>query len=357
MFYKISTKKTPLSSLIMSLPEDVIIDILARVPRCDYPKLSLVSKHFRSLVVSPELYARRSLLGCTEHCLYAVIFNNETKDFHLYILRPKNNGNRCLVLIPSLPTMCYGVSFVAVGPRIYMFGGDQKNMASSIDCRSHMVQTLPSMPVPMSFTIAGSIDGRIYVIGYRDYNRWNNVMVVFNTKTQMWEPEIIKIDIELRSMWSKWSYGCVVMADKLYMRDDKNSFIYDPKKSKWERDERLNSKKWKCACVVDDVLYYHDTYKNEVRAYDPKQKRWSVVKGLEELLSETTNSWYSDIMCCGGKLALFFPKIIIKTKQNEVWCAEISLKKHRGEIWGRVEWYDNVLTGNCCVTKPLTVMV
>ncbi|CAA7058319.1 unnamed protein product [Microthlaspi erraticum] len=86
-----------------SLPEDVIVDILARVPRCNYPKLSLVSKHFRSLVASREIYARRSLLGCTEHCLYAVLSNKDSCYPQLYILRRKANGDQGLFLIPHCP--------------------------------------------------------------------------------------------------------------------------------------------------------------------------------------------------------------------------------------------------------------
>ncbi|CAN7009723.1 unnamed protein product [Brassica oleracea var. botrytis] len=46
-------------SLIPLLPED----ILSRVRWCDYRTLSLVSKHFQSLVASHVLYARRSLLA------------------------------------------------------------------------------------------------------------------------------------------------------------------------------------------------------------------------------------------------------------------------------------------------------
>ncbi|WZY96071.1 hypothetical protein YC2023_068400 [Brassica napus] len=44
--------------------------IVARVPRSYYRTLSLVSKSFRCMVVSPELYKVRSLLGLTETCLY-----------------------------------------------------------------------------------------------------------------------------------------------------------------------------------------------------------------------------------------------------------------------------------------------
>ncbi|KAF3571681.1 hypothetical protein F2Q69_00062589 [Brassica cretica] len=50
-------KRSPPPSPITSLPEDVVVDILARVPVCDYPRVSLVSKRFRSLVSSPEIYS------------------------------------------------------------------------------------------------------------------------------------------------------------------------------------------------------------------------------------------------------------------------------------------------------------
>ncbi|XP_024004092.1 F-box/kelch-repeat protein At4g38940-like [Eutrema salsugineum] len=247
--------------------------------------------------------------------------------------------------------MPYRGSFVAVGPRIYMFGGDQKNIALSIDCISHTVQTLPSMHVPMSNSSANIINGRIYVIGYCDNNRGKNVMVVFNTATQMWEHEIIKIDFGLAYTWLR----CVVMADKIYMRDYYNSFVYDPKKSIWETDEMLNSKKWMNGCVVDDVLYYHYRHENEIRAYDPKQRCWSVVKGLEELLSETTNSLVSRTVSYCGKLVLFFGK----RSSWKVRCAEILMERRQGgELWGKVEWYDHVLTGvNFYWSKALAVVV
>ncbi|XP_024004081.1 F-box/kelch-repeat protein At4g38940 [Eutrema salsugineum] len=373
MSLKIRAKTKQSLSLITLLPEDVIIDILGRIPRCDYPTLSLVSKHFRSLVASRELYARRSLLGCTEHCLYVVLYNNEIGEGQWYILRRKANSNRRLVFIPLLPVMPYGGSFVAVGSRIHVFGGfNSKDIALSIDCRSHTVQTLPSMLVAMSDTIANIIDGRICVVGNYE---WKKMMLVFNTETQIWESELINLEIELGYIRSR----SVVMADKIYTRDYDYSFVYDPKKSKWERDEMLNSKKWKYACVVDDVLYYHDWHENEIRAYDPKQKCWSVVKGLEELLCnipisgdsrqvlrafQTNDSRLSDsggstcleralgslggaTVRYGGKLVLFFNKVEEKT--YEIWCAEISLEGRQGlKIWGQIQWCDQVFTPRSC---------
>ncbi|CAH2060011.1 unnamed protein product [Thlaspi arvense] len=346
-------------SLMTSLPEDIIVDILARVSRCNYPTLSLVSKHFRSLVASPEIYARRSLLGCTEHYLYFVLYDRDNGYHRWYILNWKANSNSRFVLIPSLPHIPYDGSFVAVGSRIYVFGGTNKhNMTTSaltIDCRSHTVQPLPSMPVPLYYATADIINGRIYVVGNRNYYHREKTMVVFNTETQTWEePAIIEPDIELDYM----DYGCVVMADKLYTRDVHNSFVYDPKKNKWETDEMLDRKVWNNACVVDDILYYFDCDEKSLREYDPKQRCWGVVKGVEELWAKTRLAWWSKTVSYGGRLALFC-NFKEEERKQEICCAEISLERRQGgETWGQVEFCGHVLTGNFILAKkPLALML
>ena len=60
------------------------------------------------------------------------------------------------------------------------------------------------------------------------------------------------------------SCACVVIADKIYIRDRYRSYVYEPKESKWETDDILNSKLWVNACVVDDVLMYNHYKKTAV---------------------------------------------------------------------------------------------
>lgn len=55
---------------ILMLHDDLLLACLTRVSRLYYPTLSLVSKKFRSLLASIELYKNRTLLGYTESCLY-----------------------------------------------------------------------------------------------------------------------------------------------------------------------------------------------------------------------------------------------------------------------------------------------
>ncbi|CAF1702124.1 unnamed protein product [Brassica oleracea var. botrytis] len=104
------------SPLIPSLPDDVTVDIVARVPRSHYPTLSLVSKKFRKLIASPKLYKRRSQLGITQHRVYALLRNRDTGDCRFYILHRKLNSRNRLVIVPSLPPVssremrsCYGL--------------------------------------------------------------------------------------------------------------------------------------------------------------------------------------------------------------------------------------------------------
>ncbi|CAA7059576.1 unnamed protein product [Microthlaspi erraticum] len=144
----------------------------------------------------------------------------------------------------------------------------------------------------------------------------------------MWEPGMTKPDMELGTNWD----DDVVMEDKIYMRNWKNSFVFGPKESKWELDHVLNSRRWVGACVVDNVLYYFDVNRNQLRAYDPKHRRWTVVNGLEKLLLKTTGSCWSKTVRYGGKMVLFFYKL----RSMGIWCAEIALETRQGgEISGK----------------------
>ncbi|CAA7014933.1 unnamed protein product [Microthlaspi erraticum] len=318
---KLRAEKEQSSEPPSSLPEDVIIDILARVPRCNYPTLSLVSKHFRSLVASREIYARRSLLGCTEHCLYVVLTNEDSGDHQLYILRRKANGNHRFILIPSLPSMHDSGCYVAMSSKIYVFNNTTSLV---IDCISHTAQPLPSMPVLMEVRMADIIDGRIYVIG--KITSKDTRMAVFNTETQTWEPETIKVETEAKM----WRWECVVMAGKMYFSDRENSNVYEPKGRKWETDEMVNGKEWENACVVDDVLYYYDDYKDKIRAYDSEKKSWGVVKGVEELYDMVNPGWWKTASY-GGKLFLFRDE---DSYVGVTYFAEISLERNKKGRFG-----------------------
>ncbi|KAJ4905907.1 F-box/kelch-repeat protein [Raphanus sativus] len=338
------------SPLIQSLPDDVTLDIVARVPRSHYPTLSLVSKKFRNLIASSKLYKRRSQLGITQHRLYAILRNRNTNDCRFYILHRKLNSRNRLVVVPSLPPMSYRGSFVSVGSKAYVFNDVD---ALCIDCTSHTVQPISDMPQrfaasPMCSKLANVIGEKVYLIGDSAFTwergmSWRKTVMVLDTVTQTWEPVIKKENMRVGALWS----DAVVMEDKIYMKGFRNncSIVYGPEENKWDlMGEVLNSKDWEGGCVVDDVLYFLDCSGKALRAFDPKQTRWSVVNGLDEFLAvETAQSkWPNAVKCGEKKMALFFPK---KHDGKEViCCAQIALERRQGgEIWGKLESCDVVV--------------
>ncbi|KAJ4882903.1 F-box/kelch-repeat protein [Raphanus sativus] len=345
-----SPEQLLLSPLIPSLPDDVAVDIVARVPRSHYPTLSLVSKTFRKLIASSKLYKRRSQLGITQHRIYAVLRNLKTNEFSFYILHQKLNGYNRLVRVRSLPFLssrARGSCCAPVGSKVYVFNDIS---ALSFDCNSHKVRCIPDIPQRMAYREVNALGKKVYVSGdgycrYVEGNRegqmWQKSVTVFDTETQSWEPTLVYEDMNV-GVGPFWC-DSVVMEDKIYLKgyvDGGDSFVYVPEERKWEAmDEVLNSREWEGACAVDGVLYYHDPSEKELRAYDPKQGVWSVVNGLEEFFAvETARSKWCDAVSYGSdKLALFFPKK--QCGERVICCAEVALERRQGgEIWGEVQW-------------------
>ncbi|XP_010420844.1 PREDICTED: F-box/kelch-repeat protein At5g49000-like isoform X2 [Camelina sativa] len=179
---------------LWSLPDEIAIACFARVSRVDHAALSMASKSYRSLVVSPEFYETRSRMGCTEECVY--VFNDSPieRNPRWFILRRcvKNNRNR-LIPIPSFPTP-RSATLVSLGCGIYVIGGWKKYsktaLVSYLDCRTHTWSYLPSMSVARAGARAGVLDGKIYVFGgcEEDPSIWAEV---FDPKLQTWSRVVI----------------------------------------------------------------------------------------------------------------------------------------------------------------------
>ncbi|XP_018460203.1 F-box/kelch-repeat protein At4g38940-like [Raphanus sativus] len=357
------------SELLVSsplIPDELMLDIVARVPRSHYPTLSVVSKGFRKLIASPKLYEERSWLGCKEHRVYAVIRNRTTGDFSFYVLHRNANCSNRLVVVKSLPHMSPRGNYVPVGSKVYVFNDLD---ALSIDCTSHTRQPISDIPQRMAYKVVNVVDGKkIYVIGDSICHvveedgelseKWKKAVTVFDTETQLWEPKLVNEDMSVGVLWS----DSVVMDGKIYLKSYTKPYssVYVPEERKWEvMDEVMDSKEWEGACVVDNVLYYHDCSETALRAYDPKQSCWSVVNGLEDfLVAQTAQSKWCDAVNYGEKkLSLFFPKLY--DGKNVIFCAEIALERRQGgEIWGKVEWFDVVVEdGRIDIVKCVSVTI
>ena len=103
------------------------MNCLAFVPRLDHGSLYLVSKLHRSLMLSPELYQARSLMGRTEHCIYLCLRNASDPFVRWYAFYPKaaavNHPSPLVPIRPHLYQPPAASSVVAHGWGIYVIGG------------------------------------------------------------------------------------------------------------------------------------------------------------------------------------------------------------------------------------------
>ncbi|KAL0711994.1 hypothetical protein Bca4012_018972 [Brassica carinata] len=175
-------------------------------------------------------------------------------------------------------------NLVAVGHNLYAINKEDDASCSSnvffLDCQTHTWVETPSLR--FAHTIPG-IDGMMYLAGSYKNPDSLKCVEVFNTETQTWKPVPL--------------------------------------------DKRISTAR--------------DFQGNKCFPYKAK----GLYKGLGRvcyLLFDREN------ILSGGKMVVFWDKYVPARggyKEKMIWCAEISLEMRSSEeVWGKVEWFDAVLT-------------
>ncbi|KAG7605431.1 F-box/kelch-repeat protein [Arabidopsis thaliana] len=348
---KRSLEPSPESTPNPSLPDDLIVSILARVSRLYYPILSLVSKSSRTLVTSPELYKTRSFFNRTESCLYVCLDfppDPNPRWFTLYRkpnqnITEKTKNSSGFVLAPIPNHHSHSSSIVAIGSNIYAIGGSIENSPSSkvsiLDCRSHTWHEAPSMRMKRNYPAANVVDGKIYVAGGLeefDSSKW---MEVFDIKTQTWE-------FVLSPLAERFIYRSLVIEGEIYIFGDK-VVTYKPKEDRWggvgEHQSMDLGLFFHSYCVIDNVLYCYRP--GGIKWYESEKRSWRKLRGLKGL-SKLASSCVK-LADYGGKMALLWDKYIpcSGNKSHSISCAVVSLERCKNQgIRGKVEWFDDMLT-------------
>ncbi|XP_013589500.1 PREDICTED: F-box/kelch-repeat protein At5g38670-like [Brassica oleracea var. oleracea] len=363
-------KPTPNTSdevILLPLPYDLVLMIVARVPILYYRTLPLVSKSFRSMVASPELYKVRSILGLTETCLYVCLrFGLTSYKWHtLSLSSSSSKSSRRYVLArvaaddnddDSPCNVGLGYSdLVAIGSDIYNIGRADKAFlrptsgVSILDCKSHTWRKAPRMPVELDELSARVLDGKIYVQGrYHQDGSWKKSFEVFDTNTQTWDLPCCGLDWE--------GIACCIIDGKLHAvtRFD-GVFAFDSKKCRWELVEKYPRTAGDTIfsvsyCEVDSVLY-SVSGDGALRWYDSDKTRWRDLKGLVGLPKlpyplAGRGSFVKLTGYGGGKMMVFWNRNLSSQwlKRDTIFCAEIALERGNGDCWGKLEWYDSVLS-------------
>ncbi|XP_023641380.1 putative F-box/kelch-repeat protein At3g24610 [Capsella rubella] len=368
-----------------SLPDAVAISCFALVSRFDHAALSLVSKSFRSMLVSDDLYQTRSSMGYTEKFLYVCLCEPPNLTPRWFIIRPSLDsatGKEVNLArpIPSFPCQPRkGSSVLALDWGIYVIGGWVNGMPTSgvllLDCRSHKWRHVTSMRVARVFAEACVVDGKIQVLGGCEDK--NDLGEVFDPKTQSWtDVKVLKVEEK-----------------KVYVVDSWNRSFYHLQRQSIQGSKPRNSVYSKDWCVVDKLIYscgvdggiywcepndldqceavgrywrkvngLQNLYKmlrdsravhfgcKMVKMWESYKMMYNINKNLEELLPENKlTNLGQNVLVFGEWLGGVFGQ-----ERLEILCVEICLERLSGnEILGRTVWLERILVIDLCTVDPL----
>ncbi|XVF64710.1 hypothetical protein PTKIN_Ptkin09bG0189200 [Pterospermum kingtungense] len=144
------------SRLIPSLPDEVSLQILARLPRIHYFSLRLVSRKWKATVMSPQLFKLRKELGMTEEWLYVVTKVEEEKH-QWHALDPLSRKWQRLPSIPNV--ICEEESRMSLWNMV----GSSIKISESI--RGWLGHKGGSNHMQFCGCAVAAIDGNLYVLG------------------------------------------------------------------------------------------------------------------------------------------------------------------------------------------------
>ncbi|CAG7887048.1 unnamed protein product [Brassica rapa] len=341
----LSAPPQPSRTSFSSLPEDIVLSILARISTSHYPKLSSVSKSFHDLKHARSRHETRE--NRVFVCLQSHIHPCNHRWFSLWIkpddhqtlthpsccVSEDKTTRNLLVPVPSSYSTYLPKLYEMAGSDIYAIGGGL-NPSSSTTVRVCKEigkwRESPSMMVARKNAFTCSVNGKIYVIGGCESGESECWAEVFDPKTQTWEP--------LPDPGTRLRFSSIknldLHSDRIYLRTNEKNFAYLIEENRWEVvDENIGESECKVEntwySYADDGLHWwHDTkYCQEWRLVKVSYGRKLVIfwVGLTEMLDD-------------------FPLSLPPSEVSEIWCAVVLLeRRHDDEIWGQIEWVDLVL--------------
>ncbi|KAK7301271.1 hypothetical protein RJT34_12132 [Clitoria ternatea] len=183
--------------LIPNLPDELSLQIIARLPRICYYSLRLVSRQWKEAIMSSELYKLRKVLGITEEWLYLLVEVGKNK-LLWYALDPHSCIWQRLPIMPNdvdeepqkgssrpwkwnmavgllgqkdaLDELSFrGCSFGAVDGCLYVLGGFSKDSAKRRVLRFDPIQNawtkVTSMSTGRIYCKTGCLNNKLYVVG------------------------------------------------------------------------------------------------------------------------------------------------------------------------------------------------
>lgn len=335
-------QEEPSHPSFLSLPDVIILNCLARVSKSYYPKLSLVSKTFRSLILSIELNHARFHHKTNEISFHVCLQlpDRPLPSYWFTLLIDLEMKKSTLAQVPSIYAPIVPRIMLTVASQVYALRQFYHPSPVMIvrNKENLLWRKAPSLTVARSNPGACVLDGKIYVVGGCTANDcWGEV---FDTKTQTWEP-LPDPGTELR--FSSVIRKLEIIQGKIYVRsNEEKDSVYDPKKREW--NVAAKALVGDSRCTIGNLLYSCGT--KSCMWYDRECKEWKPVKGLSSL-NKSCRRGLIETVNLNGKLIVLWNKFARPgphCQNKTICCALVALEKRQdGQVWGNVEWSNAVL--------------
>lgn len=147
--------------LIPSLPDEISLQILARLPRACYLDVKLVSRSWKAAIMSTEIFKLRKELGTTEEWLYVLTKIQGDKLFW-YALDPLSRKWQKLPPMRNVPAEDESKRGLA-GLRMWNMVGSSIKIADAI--RGWLGKKDALDQIPFCGCAIGAVNGCLYVLG------------------------------------------------------------------------------------------------------------------------------------------------------------------------------------------------
>lgn len=337
----------PCASLFPDLPDEISVQIIARIPRSHHRSLCHVSKSWRSFILSRLLFTLRSFVTHSTEPTICLNIRTQTNQSPWLVL---NQGRSYPDYLPDPPLSTVGSACATVGPFVFVIGGSLSSVPSKVvqilDLRIGGQWLLgPRMSTAREFAAASFLNGRLYAIGgcLPSSEGWAESFNPFD-KNPQWVP--IDSPVHVRE---KWMHGCVVLSGQVLAMADRGGVAYDPGQDtgscSWGPVPKRLDLGWKGrAVVVNGILYTYD-YMGKIKGYDPVMDKWKPVMGVDKHLPK---------FLCGATLANLYGVLCViweqrnggKQKEMMVDWAGIRVTDLRNEgLHGSILWWETVALG------------
>lgn len=256
---------------------------------------------------------------CTEKGIFCLGGENESGVTDLvFLLKWDTNSEKIIIeTLPSLPEKITNASAVRSGKYIYILGGEnsEKTLNSvyqlNITTENSNWKKVTNLPIPLSHTVAFSLNNSIYLVGGRAKvpskismlsNRTYKLDLKHNKWSTMADISINNVPINALSAAS----GVIIQKNKfMIIGGDKGNVFstieeFNLKISK----SNLEDEKKQFQLEKEKLLVNHEGFSRDVLLYHSKTNHWEKVGELPFLTPVTTSShiWGKDIVIPSGEI-------------------------------------------------------